>query len=204
MSSVKKRDASASIKKIMETAQKLFAEKGYHLTTLSEIGERSGLSRTTPSYFFKNKEMLYREIIKKLIEDEKEYVNKLDPKEDLTAESLKTLLTLHMSYTFRNPDLAKIMMWESLNENRQDWMLEYFPEMTSWSHKYLERAKKQGLIRKDIDTYILWLNALAMAWLPLITQHTFFKAINKEVFDEDFIQNHIDQVKTIIFESILV
>lgn len=204
MNTKKKRDAEASIKKILDVAQTLFAEKGYHLTSLAEIAELSGLSRTTPSYFFKSKELLYKNVVAGLVEDEKNYVNKLGIKDELTVDSLKTLLSRHIDYTFKNPNLAKILIRESLNKNRQNWILNYFPDMISWSHKYLEVAKNKGIIRQDIDTQTLWLNAMAMAWLPIITQHTFLKSIGKEIYQQDFIDYHKKQVEMLIFESIFI
>lgn len=199
----KKRDAEASIKKILDAAKIIFAKKGYHRTTLSEIGEKSGLSRTTPSYFFKNKENLYKTLIDSLIEDEKNYVSNLTFDGEVTIEALKDLLSRHIGYTFENPYLSKIIIWESLDDNRQDWIHTYFPDVIHWSHTYLEEAKKQGLLHEEIDTYSLWLNAMAMAWLPIITEHTFMHSIHRDVSSPEFLAFHKRQVELLIFESIV-
>ncbi|GMQ61745.1 TetR/AcrR family transcriptional regulator [Vallitalea maricola] len=203
MDNIKKRDAELSRKKILDAAETLFAQKGYHLTTLTEIAELSGLSRTTPSYFFGNKEMLYKKVIEHLIEDEKNYVDKLVIEDKVTVEALKTILARHIDYTFKHPNLTKILVTESLNKNRQEWILSFFPDMISWSHKYLSDAKEMGIIRQDIDINTLWLNAMAMAWLPIITQDTFLKLMDKDFTRQEFIDNHKKQVETLIFESIL-
>jgi AcrR family transcriptional regulator len=201
MSQVKKRDAETSIRNIIEAGKTIFAEKGYDKTTFSDIAKECGLSRSTPSYFFKNKQYLYKEVIETLIKDEKEYVDKLHPEKKLTINSLKKLLSLHMDYTFENPYLTKILIWESLNRDRHHWIYDYFPDMITWSHKYLEEAQKQGLIRDDFSTQELWLNAMAMSWLPIITQNTFFKSIGKE-FDDSYIDKYKKQVEKLIFEGI--
>lgn len=198
----KKRDAGASMEKIIEAAKVVFAQKGYHKTTLSEIGEKSGLSRTTPSYFFKNKENLYKAVIDKLIADEKEYVSNLTYNGEITIEALKDLLYRHMDYTFKHPYLSKIIIWESLDENRQEWIHNYFPDMIHWSFTYLNEAQKIGIIREDIDTYSLWLNAMAMTWLPIITENTFMRSIKRDIKNDDFVNFHKKQVELLIFESI--
>lgn len=201
MNQTKKRDAETSMKKIIEAAKVIFAEKGYAQTTLSDIANECGLARSTPSYFFKNKQNLYRQVIDILIKDEKDYVNQLHPEKELSIKSLKRLLSLHMDYTFRYPYLAKIMIWESLNTDRHPWMNEYFPDMITWSHKYLKDAQEQGLIRSDIDTHSIWLDAMAMTWLPILTANTFFNSINKDVFSEEFIESHKKHVEKLIFEG---
>ncbi len=122
--------------------------------------------------FSKIKENLYKTLIDSLIEDEKNYVSNLTFEGEVTIEALKDLLSRHIGYTFENPYLSKIIIWESLDDNRQDWIHSYFPDVMHWSHIYLEQAKKQGLLHEEIDTYSLWLNAMAMAWLPIITEHT--------------------------------
>lgn len=203
MSQTRKRDADISRSKIIESAKVIFADKGFSQTTLADIAKECGLARTTPSYFFKNKQNLYKEVIETLIREEKGYVNQLHPEKELSVASLKRLLSLHMDYTFRYPHLTKILIWESLNKDRQPWVYDYFPDMITWSHKYLEAAQKKGIIRSDIDTQSIWLNAMAMAWLPIITANTFFKSIGREVFDDDYIEQHKLQAEKIIFEGML-
>jgi AcrR family transcriptional regulator len=202
MGKIKTRDAELSKEKIINAAKVVFAEKGFHKTTLSEIGEKSGLSRTTPSYFYKNKENLYKAVIDTLISDEKKYVSNLKYSGEITIDSLKDLLHRHIDYTFKHPYLSKIIIWESLNEERQEWIHDYFPDMFHWSYSYLNKAQECGLIRDEIDTYSLWLNAMAMAWLPIITEKTFMKSINREINNDRFLEFHKKQIEMLIFESI--
>lgn len=203
MSSRQSKDAQASIQKIMEASKIIFAEKGFHKTTLSEIGESCGLARSTPSYYFKNKENLYRSVINQLIDEERTHVGNLKFENEISIEALKDLLSRHMTYTFENPYLSKLIIWESLDKNRHVWIQDYFPDMINWSHFYLAEAQKHGLIKKEVDTYTLWLNAMAMAWLPIITEHTFMSSINRDVKDPSFIAYHQKQVEKLIFDTIV-
>ncbi|QOR36346.1 TetR/AcrR family transcriptional regulator [Clostridium sp. 'deep sea'] len=199
----KKRNAEVSIKKIIEAAQNLFAEKGFKATTLTEIGEHSGLSRTTPSYFFKNKELLYKSAVQALIADEQRFVETLNYDDEVSIPILKDLLFRHIFYTYKNPNLAKILVRESMSKNPHDWIYEYVPGTVSWSHQYLVKAQEVGIIRPDLDTFIVWLDAMAMAWLPIITQNTFFKSLNTDVFSDEFIEKQVKQMTTLLFESII-
>lgn len=53
---------------MLDAAQRLFARKGYTLTSLKEIGEEAEVSRGTPSYFFGSKEGLYVAVKERLAE----------------------------------------------------------------------------------------------------------------------------------------
>ncbi len=203
MKQSKTRDADASIRKIIDAAQTLFAEQGYQATTLTQISRFSGLARSTPAYFFENKALLYKRAVQELIEEERNFVNSLEFTGEVTVPVLQELLYRHIDHTFIKPKLTKILIRESLSKTRQDWINDYIPNIFGWSHNYLARAQQTGIIRPDIDTHILWLNAMAMAWLPIITQKTFFKSLNIDVYHSDFIAKHKEQIKIIFFESIL-
>lgn len=49
-------------KQLLAAAEEVFREKGFRGATLREIGERAGMSASLISYYFNNKEALYREI----------------------------------------------------------------------------------------------------------------------------------------------
>ncbi|MGB6133246.1 MAG: helix-turn-helix domain-containing protein [Acidobacteriaceae bacterium] len=50
------RNADRSRTAILQAAEELFAEHGPNGASLAEIGERAGVSRGLPSYFFSDKE----------------------------------------------------------------------------------------------------------------------------------------------------
>lgn len=53
------RDAEHTKKAVLDAAERLFAQKGFAMTILKDIGEVAGVSRGTPSYFFDSNEGLY-------------------------------------------------------------------------------------------------------------------------------------------------
>jgi AcrR family transcriptional regulator len=60
----KLRDAERSRKAIRDSAERLFAERGYDGASLGDIGAAAGLSRGSPSYFFGSKADLYTEVLR--------------------------------------------------------------------------------------------------------------------------------------------
>ena len=50
---------------ILDAAEKLFADKGYEATSLSEVGASAGVSRGTPGYFFGSKQELYDAVLER-------------------------------------------------------------------------------------------------------------------------------------------
>lgn len=65
----RQRDAARSRARILDAAERLFAQKGYESASLKEIGVAAGVSRNTPSYFFGSKEGLYRAVLERVLRD---------------------------------------------------------------------------------------------------------------------------------------
>ncbi len=63
-----RRSADRTREAILESAETLFAQKGYRGTSLADIGNAAGLSRGTPGYFFHTKDELYRTTVERVIE----------------------------------------------------------------------------------------------------------------------------------------
>ena len=59
---------------ILDAAEKLFAEKGYDATSLSEVGAAAGVSRGTPGYFFGSKQDLYDAVLERCYEEVRQAV----------------------------------------------------------------------------------------------------------------------------------
>lgn len=62
------RDAERTRKAILDASERLFAARGYERTSLEEIGREAGLSRGTPSYFFRSKEGLYLAVLERILD----------------------------------------------------------------------------------------------------------------------------------------
>ena len=70
----KERDASRSRAAILDAAERLFAERGYDATSLTEVGAAAGVSRGTPGYFFGSKADLYRAVLYRAFAEVREAV----------------------------------------------------------------------------------------------------------------------------------
>ncbi|MES2125067.1 MAG: TetR family transcriptional regulator [Gemmatimonadota bacterium] len=59
------RDAERTRTQVLDAAEALFAERGFAASSMAEIGARAGVSRGTPGYFFRTKELLYRAVMER-------------------------------------------------------------------------------------------------------------------------------------------
>lgn len=65
----RERNAARSRNAILDAAERLFAERGYDATSLSDVGTAAGVSRGTPGYFFGAKADLYQAVLDRCLQE---------------------------------------------------------------------------------------------------------------------------------------
>lgn len=61
-----------NVQKILQAAEKVFAEQGYGGTSMGDIAEQAGLPRSNLHYYFTTKDELFRAVLQDLLEEWKQ------------------------------------------------------------------------------------------------------------------------------------
>jgi len=123
------RDAERSRTAILAAAERLFAERGYEGTSLSDIGSAAGLSRGTPSYFFGSKAKLYSDVLTGVFGGRQEAVTRAfagvnawcdgDGSIELLRDPLVRAANGYMRYLEENPTFVALVMREELDGGKR-------------------------------------------------------------------------------------
>jgi len=181
---------SGTVERILSSAEKLFAEKGYDGTSIKEICDDARVNIASINYHFESKESLYRHILQRL---GNYHVDKLE--RILTAVSnfneLKVRLEIFLSEIANSmvekPNLTRIIQREIeyphfsiTNDLFESLFFKPFRKLIS----FLEEAQKANIIRKDIDLKI----ASYLLFHHIIHQ-TRNVNISKQYFGYSFLNN---------------
>lgn len=93
------KDPAVRKAEILDTAEALFQEKGYLSTAVSDIVRQVGVSQGTFYYYFKSKEEIIAEIIKRQIEQAAKSIHKIAENHSLTppekiGQSIRSLFQI--------------------------------------------------------------------------------------------------------------
>jgi TetR/AcrR family fatty acid metabolism transcriptional regulator len=160
------RDKDATRQRILDAAEEVFAEKGYHGAVVDDIVRAADMSKGGFYFHFPNKQGIFLALMEALtprlinaaeraIEQEKDPIAKLDA-------ALRTVLD-----TFsRHRRLSKILLIEAvgLGHGFDEKLMEVRAQVAMVIKKYLDQAVAQGAIA-PIDTEIT-----AFAWLGAINE----------------------------------
>ncbi len=106
-----RRQSDALIKRreeILDTAMKLFAEKGYHNTTLDEVAEAMGITKAALYYYVRNKSEIIRAIMNRSVERMNKVIalseSNLSPE-----DKLREFIRYHVIFAAENKEDARIL-----------------------------------------------------------------------------------------------
>ncbi len=160
--------------KISSAAERLFAEKGYEKTTISEISGSAGVAEGTVYEYFKNKEDLLFSISQKRFQEHMDRLTEIfvvvNP-----LRKLRRFIRNHFFLYLTQKDFLKIFLFHA-QLNRRFYGSAAYPTFQSYVesiYPILAEGKKDGSIRPDMNNRVfknLFLGAfnnMALRWFFL-------------------------------------
>jgi TetR/AcrR family transcriptional regulator, fatty acid metabolism regulator protein len=143
--------------RIVEAATKIFAQKGYFHSKISDVAETAGVAEGTIYLYFKSKEDLLISIFEhsmdRFIQQGKDELAKVVG----SQERFKRFISLHLGLVQKNPDLAHVIQLELRQSSK--FMKEYkankFFDYLHIVEEIIEEGQKEGVFRKDIHPKIM-------------------------------------------------
>jgi TetR/AcrR family transcriptional regulator len=158
------RDSARSRARILDVAERQFAEKGFAATSIRDLAEASGTSKALIHHHFGNKEDLYVAVKQAVIDRYKEAQRpQLAPDAEPAQFFVEGMRTLFNFYR-ENPDLVRLGTWTLLEGSTARWPGD--EELTRLVIDRMQDAQRQGVIRDDIHPVLLMTmaGALAFSW----------------------------------------
>jgi TetR/AcrR family fatty acid metabolism transcriptional regulator len=142
---------------IIQAAIEVFSKKGFQASGISEIAQRAGVADGTIYQYFKNKEDLFFSIP---IEKTNEFRSKVELHLKGISGALNKLrkFVWYFLYFFKtNPEYGRLLMLE-MRVNKSFVKTEtydFLKQSVSSVLEIIEEGQKEGVIRKDVDIYLL-------------------------------------------------
>ncbi|MDZ7316489.1 MAG: TetR/AcrR family transcriptional regulator [candidate division KSB1 bacterium] len=145
-------------RKILKAAIKLFAEKGFHQTTIDDIADAAGIGKGTVYEYFNSKIDFVNEIYKIYCTPSQKMQMRLKTNDVSPLEKIQTLLPMLLYDMNTNMNLNRIVLqlWlengAAAKEAGMD-MAKLYRDARLQSESLLKAAIDAGQIRKDIPEF---------------------------------------------------
>jgi TetR/AcrR family transcriptional regulator len=172
---IRRRDPDASREAILDAAEALFAERGYEGASLQEVGARAGVSRGTPSYFFRSKADLHRAVLERCFAQVREAVRSGRERALRSGEPPEVVLegavAEYFDFLASRPNFLRLIEREALGDGPGD--AGQVAQVAIGQEMLVAMAGELGLDPSPSgDASQLLLSIISLCWFPLIHART--------------------------------
>ena len=198
----RRRDAETSRRAILDAAEELFGEHGLDGASLAAVGRRAGVSSGLPSYFFGDKEGVYRAVMARLLADREALLGPVAERavgifegaDDLRA-ALDVLIGAYVDFLRSRPALVRLMGREALDGGRR---LGPEPRHSVAVEDGLTRLL--GRLRPGVDPQQLVITTVALCFFPLEHNATMLAAMGLDARSESFAAERKQHVVDVLLQ----
>ena len=155
--SLKSRRSTATREDIIVACLQLFARRGFHNTSISDIANSAGITKGAIYWHFENKEALFAAILDKekhnwqrLVRQHVDEVADVRDKIDQLIENFYLLLV-------QDPDISIFLQRITLEPDGKysDLLSEAFERTADFIAKIFQQGKESGMFKLDIDAKLI-------------------------------------------------
>nr|AGF93390.1 transcriptional regulator, TetR family [uncultured organism] len=178
---------------IIDVAVDLFAEHGYHGTSMNMIAREAGVSKGGLYWYFCSKKDLYSSIIEMPFKDYIKFIKKVEKKETSPKEKIKSIISFRVNYIKNNQGLSRMIVNELGNlEILKEKIFKYKKQNEDIMTGIFKEGVKEGQF-KIKDTYVS-----VMSFTSIINSI----ASNPEILSEKTTEELIEAVTYQVFQGI--
>jgi AcrR family transcriptional regulator len=155
--------------RILEAANKVFAEKGYHEATMDDIAKRLGVSKGAIYLYFASKEELFEAMCKTAPQAFKEILYSSFSADANPVQSATQFFDKMLKLSASNPGLSfEILSEASRNPTLKRILRQNHAEYEEVLTSFLAEGRKRGIVADNLDIHSL-ANSLIALWNGLET-----------------------------------
>ena len=177
---------------IIETAETLFADKGFGGTSVRDIAEVAGINVAMISYYFGSKEKLMEALFELKTGRLQIRVESLLKDETLTPfQKINILVDEQIERMSQSQCFYKIMLSEQVI-NTNEAIIRKVSELKVKNAELVSEIVKEGqnlgVFKKDIDVVLMLNTMIGTSWQTFVSQdyYRYFNEENKALTDEQY------------------
>lgn len=190
--------SAATPDRIFRVATRLFAERGYGMTSMRDIAEAARIRPATLYHYFRSKDDLYREVLDREQAKLREMMNEVLAEETDFRTQIRKMVARSFDYHLKNPSLAKLGLRAAMGDGLPR---PYDPRWLELLEALLRPRAARGEI-KDVDPALFLVTAGAIITQQAIAHETLRDLVGGRVSREELESRAREHVQQIILRCL--
>ncbi len=180
---------------IIETAENLFAEKGFDGTSVRDIAKKAGVNVAMISYYFGSKEKLFQALFSYRAEGTTlKLESMLIDKVLVPIEKINMMIDYYIDKFLQHQSFHKIIMREQVTNYKSatsNYIYLFKKKNLDLVKQLIKEGQKTGHFNKNIDISLLMATLVGSVSNMIITQHFYKEIINQQTMPKEQFQKLI-------------
>ncbi len=200
-----KRDSVATQKRLLDAAEREFAQRGYAGARLKDIAAGAGVQTTLIHHYFDDKAGLYRAVLERaLLPTQEESYNLLSTRTDFEG-LVRGFVSMLIRFYATHRNLLSIMRHEAVigSEVLPEILRERLAPVAAAVTRMVSEKQERGEIRKDLPSLDLVVLTLSMAVYPFV-DGAWLEAVMPGAVptDDDALQRRCDTITALLLRAL--
>jgi TetR/AcrR family transcriptional regulator len=197
------RDPEATRTAILQAAQRLFAQKGFADTAISEIAREAGVTQSLIHHHFGAKSDLWKAVRQHFTEQftAAQLHHLSEPQAQQGEQLLRRMAMERFRFMKAHPDILRMFTWRTLEGN--DVLTEQDCRDLDGFRQSIAALQRSGVIRVDVkpEYIMIGLNGLLMHWLQ--SRHLLISWLKREEELERMDEEYLEGALKLFFEGLV-
>jgi len=189
---------SSTRHRLLAAAARLFAERGYGMTSMRDIARATRMRVASLYHHFKSKDDLYHEVLDREQSKMRDLINSALVEETDFAKQIERMVTLAFDYHRKNPSLAKLGLRMLLGDGLTR---PYDSRWLGMMEALLRPRAAKGEI-KAIDPALFLITAAAIIQHHAVSNGSFRDMVGQSFREEEIEERTREHVTQVILRSL--
>lgn len=201
----KERNGLRTREAVLDAAERLFADRGYESTSLTDVGAAAGVSRGTPGYFFGSKEQLYRAVLERCLERVRSAVRSGRERALASNEPPEVVLAgavgEYFDFISANPHFVRLLEREALSGGVH---LKTLPPHLEAAQEALSAIVTELAMdpADRAEAEQLMVSMLALSWFHVVHGPTVLRGLGVDAASEEYRQERRQHVVNLVVQGV--
>lgn len=183
--------------KLIQTATKLFSEKGYDGITVDEIVDTAGVNKRMVYHYFGSKEAIYQEVLREVFGRLTQLELTATASDEQAEVIIEKLVRVYFKFLVDNPEFVQLLLWENLSKGRHlDPVIEDLSKapILKFLQTTLEEQSRRGQINSQLNPKHLLINLIGLCFIYFSNRYTLSQTVGIDLNSPAHLNAGIKQV----------
>lgn len=165
---VELRRAPDTRERVLQTAQMLFAERGYRGTSLRDIARRIGIKAPSLLHHFPSKRLLYLAVLDRIFEGLEDAAGRVAMGQGSRQERMRDAISGAIDFLASRREFVRVLWQAMADESGVGGQLlkRRLPPLFSMAQNFIYRGQREGDFRAEVDPFhfLMSLNSITIGY----------------------------------------